>query len=126
MTVPVIVRVRAFALAVRGGYTWYANSIPQIESRPPEELSLEGANVTPQQLVTAGEKMFREKGQCTTGHGIGRAGRGPNLAGVGGRAGSSKPGMSAKAYLIEHAGPVDDAGPGPCPANHSPGIQRGD
>jgi len=102
MTVPVIVRVWAFALAVMGAYTWYANSIPQIESRPPEELSLEGANVTPQQLVTAGEKIFREKGQCTTCHGIGRAGRGPDLAGVGGRVGSRKPGMSAKAYLIEH------------------------
>jgi hypothetical protein len=64
------------------------NAIPQIESKPPEELSLEGGNVTPQQLTAAGEKIFREKGQCTTCHGIGRAGRGPDLAGVGGRAAS--------------------------------------
>ena len=84
MTVPVPVKVGAFALAIMGSYSWFANSIPQLESKPPEELSLEGGNVTPQQLVAAGEKIFREKGQCTTCHGIGRAGRGPDLAGVGG------------------------------------------
>lgn len=101
MTVPVPVKVGAFALAVMGSYSWFANSIPQIESKPPEELSLEGGNVTPQQLVAAGEKIFREKGQCTTCHGIGRAGRGPDLAGVGARAGSRKPGTKAAAYLVE-------------------------
>jgi mono/diheme cytochrome c family protein len=101
VAVPVPVKVGTFALAVMGSYTWYANSIPQIESKPPEELSLEGANVTPEQLVAAGDKIFREKGQCTTCHAMGRAGRGPDLAGVGARAGSRKPGMSAKAYLVE-------------------------
>src|SRR5262245_48569355 len=101
MAVPVTVKVGAFALAVMGSYTWYANSIPQIESKPPEELSLEGGNVSPQQLVAAGEKIFREKGQCTTCHGIGRAGRGPDLAGVGARAATRKPGMKPAAYLVE-------------------------
>jgi mono/diheme cytochrome c family protein len=101
MPLPVPLKVGAFALAVMGSYTWYANSIPQIESKPPEELSLEGGNVTPQQLVAAGEKIFREKGQCTTCHGVGRAGRGPDLAGVGGRAGTRKPGTKAAAYLVE-------------------------
>ncbi|HEX2501875.1 MAG TPA: c-type cytochrome [Methylomirabilota bacterium] len=101
MTVPVPVKVGAFALAIMGSYSWYANSIPQIESKPPEELSLEGGNVSPQQLVAAGEKIFREKGQCTTCHGIGRAGRGPDLAGMGGRAATRKPGTKAAAYLVE-------------------------
>jgi mono/diheme cytochrome c family protein len=101
MAVPVSVKVGAFALAVMGSYTWYANSIPQIESKPPEELSLEGGNVTPAQLVAAGEKIFQEKGQCTTCHGIGRAGRGPDLAGVGARAATRKPGTRAAAYLVE-------------------------
>ena len=101
MPVPVTVKVGAFALAVMGSYSWYANSIPQIESKPPEELSLEGGNVTPQQLVAAGERIFREKGQCTTCHGIGRAGRGPDLAGVGGRAGARRPGTRAASYLVE-------------------------
>lgn len=101
MAVPVTVKVGAFALAVMGSYSWYANSIPQIESKPPEELSLEEGNVPPQQLVAAGEKIFQEKGQCTTCHGIGRVGRGPDLAGVGGRAGTRKPGTKAAAYLVE-------------------------
>ena len=62
MAVPVGLKVGGFALAIMGSYSWFANSIPQIESKPPEELSLEGGNVTPQQLVAAGEKIFREKG----------------------------------------------------------------
>jgi cytochrome c2 len=101
VAVPVGLKIGGFALAVMGSYTWFANSIPQIESKPPEELSLEGGNVTPQQLVAAGERIFREKGQCTTCHGIGRAGRGPDLAGVGARAGARKPGTKASAYLVE-------------------------
>jgi mono/diheme cytochrome c family protein len=101
VTVPVPVKVGAFALFVMGSYTWYANSIPQLESKPPEQLSLEGGNVTPEQLAAAGEKIFQGKGQCTTCHGIGRAGRGPDLAGVGARAGTRKPGTPAKAYLVE-------------------------
>jgi mono/diheme cytochrome c family protein len=102
MAVPVTLKVSAFALFVMGSYTWYANSIPQIESKPPEELSLEGGNVTPEQLVAAGEKIFREKGQCTTCHAIGRpGGRGPDLAGVGARAATRKPGTPASKYLVE-------------------------
>jgi mono/diheme cytochrome c family protein len=102
VAVPVTLKVSAFALVVMGSYTWYANSIPQLESKPPEELSLEGGSVTPEQLVAAGEKIFREKGQCTTCHTVGGpGGRGPDLAGVGGRAGTRKPGTPAKAYLVE-------------------------
>ncbi len=57
--------------------------------------------MTPERLVSAGEQIFRGKGQCTTCHGIGQAGRGPDLAGVGARAGSRKSGMPARAYLVE-------------------------
>src|SRR3972149_1833008 len=76
MAVPVTLKVSAFALVVMGFYTWYSNSIPQIESKPPEELFLEGGQVTPEQLVSAGEKTFREEGQGTARHGPrGGAGR---------------------------------------------------
>src|SRR5207302_665571 len=67
-----------------------------------QELSLEGGNVTPAQLVKAGEEIFKTKGTCEICHRIGQAGtRAPDLAGVGSRAATRKPGMTAKAYLIE-------------------------
>jgi mono/diheme cytochrome c family protein len=85
-----------------GGYTYFANSIPQIESKPPQELSLEGGNVTPAQLIKAGEEIYKTKGTCEICHRIGQKGtRAPDLAGVGGRAAKTKPGMTAKAYIIE-------------------------
>jgi cytochrome c2 len=100
--VPIGVKVGAFALVVMGGYSWFANSIPQIESKPPQELSLEGGNVTQAQLVKAGEEIYHTKGTCEICHRIGQKGtRAPDLAGVGARAAKTKPGMSAKAYIIE-------------------------
>src|SRR3989449_2298212 len=102
MRVPVGLKLSVFSLAVMGVYTYFANSIPQIESKPPEELSLEGGNVTPAQLVKAGEQIFHTKGTCEVCHKIGEKGtRAPDLAGVGARAAKRKPGQSAKQYLIE-------------------------
>jgi len=102
MRLPVSVKVGAFALVIMGSYSYYANSIPQIESKPPQELSLEGGNVTPAQLVKAGEEIYKTKGTCEICHRIGQKGtRAPDLAGIGARAGKMKPGMSAKQYIIE-------------------------
>jgi mono/diheme cytochrome c family protein len=102
MRLPVGVKVAVFALVVMGAYTYYANSIPQIESKPPQELSLEGSNVTPAQLIKAGEEIYKTKGTCEICHKIGQKGtRAPDLAGIGARAAKTKPGMSAKQYIIE-------------------------
>ena len=102
MRVPVVVRVGVFALLVMGAYSMFANSIPQIESKPPQELSLEGGNVTPAQLIKAGEEIFKTKGTCEICHRIGQKGtRAPDLAGIGARAARTKPGTSAKAYILE-------------------------
>jgi len=102
MRLPVGAKVGIFALIVMGSYTYFANSIPQIESKPPQELSLEGGNVTQAQLVKAGEEIFKTKGTCEICHRIGQKGtRAPDLAGIGGRAGKTKPGLSAKQYIIE-------------------------
>src|SRR2546425_11086509 len=102
MRVPVAIKVGAFSLVVMGTYTYYANSIPQIQSKPPAELSLEGGNVTPAQLVKAGEEIFKTKGTCEICHRIGQKGtRAPDLAGIGARAAKTKPGLSAKQYIIE-------------------------
>src|SRR6266849_4895662 len=102
MRVPVGVKASVFALAIMGGYAYFANSIPQIESKPPQELSLEGGNVTPAQLVKAGEEIFKTKGTCEICHRIGQKGtRAPDLAGIGTRPAKTKPGYTAKQYIIE-------------------------
>lgn len=102
MPLPVSVKAGVFAVAVMGSYSWFANSIPQIESKPPQELSLEGGNVTPAQLVKAGEEIFKTKGTCEICHQIGQKGtRAPDLAGIGGRAAKTKPGTDARHYIIE-------------------------
>jgi mono/diheme cytochrome c family protein len=102
MKVPVLAKVGVFALSVMGSYSYYANSIPQIQSKPPEELSLEGGNVTPEQLVKAGEGIFKGKGTCEICHQVGQKGtRAPDLAGIGAAAAKRKPGMSGTAYIVE-------------------------
>src|SRR5712692_10006265 len=86
-------------------YTLIANKIPQVESEVPQTLTL-GANVTPEQLVQAGEKVFNGIGGCTTCHGLGT--RAPNLltdeqgaATIVVRCGKREPGKSCKEYLYE-------------------------
>ena len=102
MRVPVGIKVALVSVGVMVAYSGYANYIPQIESKPPQELSLEGGNVTPAQLVKAGEEIYKTKGTCEICHKIGQKGtRAPDLAGVGSRAAKAKAGMTAKQYIIE-------------------------
>src|SRR3989442_1783038 len=68
-------------------------------------LSL-AANVTPEQLVAAGEKVFNGIGGCPTCDGLGT--RAPNLltdekgeGPIGARCGKREPGKSCKQYLFE-------------------------
>jgi len=86
-------------------YTLIANKIPQVQSEVPQTLTL-GANVTPEQLVAAGERVFNGIGGCTTCHGLGT--RAPNLltdeqgtGPIGARCGKREPGKSCKQYLYE-------------------------
>jgi mono/diheme cytochrome c family protein len=86
-------------------YTLIANKIPQVQSEVPQSLTL-GANVTPEQLVAAGEKVYNGIGGCTTCHGLGT--RAPNLVtdekgvgAIGARCGKREPGKSCKQYLFE-------------------------
>ena len=86
-------------------YTLIANKIPQLQSEVPQALTL-GANVTPEQLVAAGEKLFNGAGGCTTCHGLGT--RAPNLLTdekgtglIGSRCGKREPGKTCKQYLFE-------------------------
>jgi len=86
-------------------YTLIANKIPQIQSEVPQSLSF-GANVTTEQLVAAGDKLFNGAGGCTACHGLGT--RAPNLltdekgAGpIGARCGKRESGRTCKQYLFE-------------------------
>jgi len=86
-------------------YTLIANKIPQVQSEVPQALTL-GTNVTPEQLVAAGEKVFNGIGGCTTCHGLGT--RAPNLVTdergtgpIGVRCAKREPGKTCKQYLYE-------------------------
>jgi mono/diheme cytochrome c family protein len=98
-------KVLAVAAVVLAFYTGVAHIIPQLQSEVAENLTL-GANVTPEALVAAGEKIFNGAGGCTACHGLGT--RAPNLVtdfngegSIGARCGAREPGKDCKAYLYE-------------------------
>jgi len=98
-------KVVGIVLGTLALYTLIANKIPQVQSEVPQTLTL-GANVTPEQLVAAGEKVFNGIGGCTTCHGLGT--RAPNLltdekgtGPIGARCGKREAGKSCKQYLYE-------------------------
>ena len=95
--------VAAVALLVIGFYTAVAHVIPQLESDVPEALDL-GADVTPEALVEAGDRIYNGAGGCVACHGLGT--RAPNLltdhageGAIGARCGTR--GKDCKAYLYE-------------------------
>ncbi len=98
-------RIIAVVLGTLGFYTLIANKIPQVQSEVPKALTL-GADVTPEQLVAAGEQVYTGIGGCTTCHGLGT--RAPNLLTdekgtglIGIRCGRRESGKSCKQYLYE-------------------------
>jgi mono/diheme cytochrome c family protein len=97
-------KVGAVALVVIGFYTMVAHVIPQLESEVPEALDL-GANVTPEALVEAGERLYAGAGGCTACHGLGT--RAPNLltdhageGAIGARCAARVPGEDCKTYIL--------------------------
>ena len=98
-------KVLAVGVATIGFYTLVAHVIPQLESDVPEELALT-ADVTAEQLVVAGERLYQGAGGCAACHGLGT--RAPNLltdhagqGAIGARCGNRPQGLSCKAYLYE-------------------------
>jgi len=74
----------------------------QAEEHPPPELTI-AVETDVATLVGMGETLLRTKGGCLVCHKISEQGneRGPDLRGVGARAATRKPGLSAEAYLTE-------------------------
>jgi mono/diheme cytochrome c family protein len=98
-------RIIGIVLGVLALYTLIANKIPQVQSEVPKALNL-GSNVTPEQLVSAGDQLFHGAGGCTACHGLGT--RAPNLltdekglGPIGARCAKREPGKDCKAYLYE-------------------------
>jgi mono/diheme cytochrome c family protein len=97
-------KVLAVAAVVLGFYTMIAHIIPQLASEVPKEI--DPNNLTPEQMVGEGEKIFNGSGGCTACHGLGT--RAPNLVTdekgqgpIGARCGKREPGKDCKAYLYE-------------------------
>src|SRR5258706_3370541 len=98
-------RIIGVVLGTLALYTLIANKIPQVQSEVPHALTL-GANVTPEQLTTAGDQLYHGAGGCTACHGLGT--RAPNLltdekgqGPIGARCGKREPGKDCKAYIYE-------------------------
>jgi mono/diheme cytochrome c family protein len=98
-------RIIGVVLGTLALYTLIANKIPQVQSEVPKALSL-GANVTPEQLVSAGDQLYHGAGGCTACHGLGT--RAPNLltdekgqGPIGARCGKREAGKDCKAYIYE-------------------------
>ncbi|HUF27938.1 MAG TPA: c-type cytochrome [Gemmatimonadaceae bacterium] len=96
-------KVLGLTVVVLGFYTGIGHIIPQLESDVPEVLAF-GADVTPEALVAAGERVFHGAGACTACHGTGT--RAPNLLAdhggegqIGARCGTRVAGLSCKDYL---------------------------
>jgi cytochrome c553 len=86
-----------------GLFTLVANSIPQVQSEVPQDLSF-GTDVTATELTASGELLFGSAGGCTACHGLGT--RAPNLltgngseGPIGARCGDRVTGESCKEYL---------------------------
>ncbi len=98
-------RVGLVVVGTLAFYTLVANSIPQVQSEVPRALTL-GADVTPEQLVAAGDEVYYGIGGCETCHGLGT--RAPNLltddrgtGTIGVRCAARVSGQGCKEYLYE-------------------------
>ena len=96
-------KIFAVVIGTLATFTLVANSIPQVQSEVPVDLSF-GANVSADELMSSGETLFTGAGGCLACHGLGT--RAPNLltdhAGtgtIGVRCTNRVPGEDCKAYL---------------------------
>ncbi len=102
MRVPPAVNVVLLVLGATAFYTYVGQLVPQSEVLPPEEIQI-AADLTTDKMITIGERIAHGKGLCLTCHTLGQSGplRFPDLAGIGARAGTRRPGMSDVEYLAQ-------------------------
>lgn len=96
----IILKGMLFSLGLIGLFAFYANSIPQLESKVPEEIIISKEGLTQAGLIDMGRQIFFGKGNCYVCHKeIGS--RGPDLNNIGAYASNRKPGVSSLDYLME-------------------------
>ena len=96
-------KILAVVIGTLATFTIVANSIPQVQSVVPEELSF-GADVTAAELTSSGENLYGGAGGCVACHGLGTVA--PNLltdeggtGNIGARCGNRTSGQNCKEYL---------------------------
>ena len=96
------IKICVFTILVAAFYSYVSQMVPQKVTYPPEETEL-GANMTTEELVTAGEEIASGKGTCLTCHTVSgeTGGRFPDLANIGLVAADRKAGFSDVEYLAE-------------------------
>ncbi len=62
------IQIIIFSLVIIYGYTWFSNSIPQMEAKPPKETVIDPSNMTPESFAALGKKIFEGKGTCPLCH----------------------------------------------------------
>jgi cytochrome c oxidase subunit 2 len=97
-----VLKIVLFTVLVTAFYGYVGQMVPQKEVHPPKDLVV-GPEMTTEQLVEAGKQIAEGKGTCMGCHTIGSRdkGRFPDLGGIGSRAATRKPGVSAVDYLAE-------------------------
>jgi mono/diheme cytochrome c family protein len=100
--VPVSLKIALLTLATTAFYTVVGQLVPQKEVHPPKETALK-KEMTQDELLKAGREIMEGKGLCFTCHTVGKKGalRFPDLEGIGARAASRVPGLSAVDYLAQ-------------------------
>ncbi len=100
-------KIVAVVMVTLAAYTMVASIIPQVESEVPLDIAF-GAEVTPEELVAAGEIIYRGAGGCVACHAESPGARGPNLLTdyrgeglIGERCGERVPGLDCKEYLYQ-------------------------
>jgi mono/diheme cytochrome c family protein len=97
-----VLRIAALTIGATLFYAYVGHMVPQQITYPPEEVALK-ADMTTEEMVSAGEEIVGGKGTCLGCHTIGddKPGRFPDLGGIGSRAGSRKQGLTDVEYLAE-------------------------
>ena len=102
MKMPVTLNVILVVVGSTLFYTYVGQLVPQKQLLPPAEVLI-ATDLTTDQMVKVGLEVVQQKGLCLTCHTIGKSGslRFPDLAGIGDRAKTRKPGMDDVSYLAE-------------------------